>query len=101
MRLFSLTNFRKLPVNEKNHIFVSNKICVLSIISNVTNNKKELRTTVRLTSFQKPKLLVHQCFFYYLLCYLYVTLTYCVVILIRGTKTVFGKISVKEEANIA
>ena len=41
------------------------------------------------------------CFFYYLLCYLYVTLTYCVVILIRGTQRLFSVKYLLEEANIA
>ena len=40
----------------QNYSFLSNKICLPSIISIATNHKNELWKTVRLTSFQKPKL---------------------------------------------
>ena len=54
---------------------MSNK-CLLSIISNITNNKNELWKTFRWTSFQKPQLqssfkFVHAC----LLLYFYVIYT--------------------------
>ena len=55
------------------------QICLPSTTSNVTNDKTKLWKTVRLTSFQKPKLqsvsislkYVHPCFLLYLLCYSY------------------------------
>ena len=59
------------------------QICLPSTTSNVTNDKTKLWKTVRLTSFQKPKLqsvsislkYVHPCFLLYLLCYSYLLLT--------------------------
>ena len=59
------------------------QICLPSTTSNVTNDKTKLWKTVRLTSFQKPKLqsvsislkYVHPCFLLYLLCYSYFLLT--------------------------
>ena len=45
--LFSM-KLDKLPVNDKNTSFVSNKVCLPSIISIVTNNNNELWKTVRL-----------------------------------------------------
>ena len=58
-------------------------------ISIITNNKNELWKTVRLISFQKPQLqsvsifvkFVHPFFLFYLLCYLYIPLTFRAVIL--------------------
>ena len=44
----------KIPVNKKTYSVLSNKyilVCLLSILSNVTNNKIK----VMLTSFQKPQ----------------------------------------------
>ena len=49
--LFAM-ELEKLLVNGKIYRFLSNK-CPISIISNVTNNKTEFKTTVRITSFQK------------------------------------------------
>jgi len=77
---FSIMNLEKLPVNAgQNHSFVSNKICFLSIISNVTYNKHELWKTIRLKSFQKPQLqsvsiffeFVHQCLLSYFCCVIF------------------------------
>ena len=67
----------------QNRSFVSNK-CLLSIISNVINNKNELWKIVRQTSFQKPQLqsvliffnFVHPCLLLYS-CVIY-TLFSCV-----------------------
>ena len=67
----------KLPVNDKITSFVSNKVCLQSIISIVSNNNNELWKTVRLK--KKPELqsvsiffkFLHQCLLLYLPCHLY------------------------------
>ena len=54
--LFAM-ELEKLLVNGKIYRFLLNK-CPISIISNVANNKTELKKTVRLTSFQKLLIVV-------------------------------------------
>ena len=61
---------KKFLVNDKMAVFFVQETCLLSVISDVTNNKSELGKTVRLTCFQNPQLqsvliffkFVHLCF---------------------------------------